>query len=242
MDITFDKIIENGINLFFDIKKDLAELCCLNFDVNDIKNKRVYVERIAKFGWTNCYDIMAMYEETDFNNQEEVDNYLFQKFTEGGCDTILDLMVDIISPYLKIEKELYEAKQCYINKEYRACALVITSLIDKLLILEQKEFSEDNSIIKTGLGASKIILGKIGDYNIEETGEGLYLSLISIATFLNIFFERTNNFENDKRIINRNMLMHGMWTNDITQIDCMKLFLALVNVVMTIDMYLAIKL
>lgn len=241
MDITFDKIIENGINFLFDIIKDLVELCSLNFDVDDIKSKRVYVERMAMFGWTNCYYIMAMYEENDFNNQEEVDNYIFQKFTEDGGDNILDLMVDIISPYPKIEKELYEAKQCYRNKEYRACALVITSLIDKLLILDQKEFLEENSIIKTGLGASKNILRKIGDYNVEETGEELYLSLISITTFLNIFFERTNNFENDKRIINRNMLMHGMWTNDITQIDCMKLFLVLVNVVMTIDMYLAIK-
>lgn len=119
--------------------------------------------------------------------------------------------------------------------------MVITSLIDKLFILDQKEFLEDNSIIKTGLGALKSIFRKIGDYNIEETGEELYLSLISISTFLNIFFERTNNFENDKRIINRNMLMHGMWINDITQIDCMKLFLALVNVIMMIDMYLAIK-
>lgn len=78
MDITFDKIIENGINSFLDIIKDLVELCSSNFDVDDINNKRLYVERIAKFGWTNCYDIMAIYGEIDFNSQEEVDIYFFK--------------------------------------------------------------------------------------------------------------------------------------------------------------------
>lgn len=96
-------------------------------------------------------------------------------------------------------------------------------------------------MIKTGLGATNVILKKIGDYNVEKIGEDLYLSLISITAFLTFFFERTNNFENDKKTINRNLLMHGMWINDITQIDCMKLYLALVNIVLNIDMYLSIK-
>lgn len=36
------------------------------------------MERMAKLGWTNCYDIMEVYGEKDFNNQEEIDNYLIK--------------------------------------------------------------------------------------------------------------------------------------------------------------------
>lgn len=241
MNITLEKIIEDGINLFFDIVKELIEYCAPNIDFNAIKDKSMYMERMAKFGWTNCYDIMDIYGEKDFDNQEEIDNYLLQKFTEDGGDLVLDVYINIISTYPKIETELNEAKQCYKNEEFRGCAMIVTSLIDKLLIMDQKEFLQDNDIIKTGLGAVKTISRKIGDYNAIDMGEEEYLALISITKFLEVFFERTNNFENDKEIINRNMLMHGMWTNNITQIDCMKLFLALVNAVMIIDMYLSIE-
>lgn len=34
--------------------------------------------------------------------------------------------------------------------------------------------------------------------------------------------------------------MHGMWTKDVTRIECMKLFIALFNTIVTVDMYLSI--
>lgn len=240
MNSIFEMIVDNGINIFLGIIKELLECYIHDIDETDLKDKSVFIEWIAGFGWTYCYDVMLMYEESNFNNQKEIDKYLFQKFTENENDGVLAL-VDIISSYPKIKVELCEALQSYKNKEYRACAMIITSLIDKLFILEQKEFLQENKIIKTGMGATKAILKKIGDCNVSEIGEEFYLSLISISKFLNIFFERTNNFENDKTIINRNMLMHGMWINEITQIDCMKLFLALFNIVTTLDIYLSIK-
>lgn len=240
MNKNLEKNIEDGINLFFDIIKELFKNLTPNLDLNDIRDKSIYIERMAKWGWTYCYDLINVYGKNDFNNQEEIDNYLFQKFTEDGGDVIFDSLVDIIKSYPKIEIELYEAKQCYNNKEFRASAMIVTSLIEKLLILDQKEFLVDHERIRTGLGAKNVIFEKIKKYNAIETGEETYLALISISKFLEVFFERTNNFENDKKIINRNMLMHGMWANDIIQMDCMKLFLALVNVV-TIDMYLSIR-
>lgn len=241
MDNALEKIIDDGINIFWDIVKELIEYFTPNVDLNDIQDKSLYVERMAKFGWTKCYQIMEGYGENDLYNQEEIDDYFFQKFTEDDKDWVLDFYIDIISAHSKVEAELYEAKQCYKNEEFRGCAMIVTSLIDKLLILDQKEFLQDNDIIKTGWRATKTIFRKIGDYNVIEMGEERYLALISISKFLEVFFECTNNFENDKKTINRNMLMHGMWTNDITQIDCMKLFIALVNMVMTIEMYLSIK-
>lgn len=63
------------------------------------------MERMAKLGWTNCYDIMEVYGEKDFNNQEEIDNYLIQKFIENDGDTVLDFYIDTISSHTKVEAE-----------------------------------------------------------------------------------------------------------------------------------------
>lgn len=234
-----EDIINIGLEVFQEIAKQVVNHL---FSINaEIDNERLaYFEKIAGYGWTYGLDIYDACNRRKIETQEDADNIFYQLLVNEDYDEI-ELMMSIIELHPKIQKELSEAMKCYKNKEYRGCSMIVTSLIDKMLIMAQKEYSTDASNIKTGKAAAKAISSIMGNYNISETGEELYLSIISIMKFFEVFFERTNNFENDKSVINRNMLMHGMWVNDVTKVDCMKLFLALFNEVVVIDVYLGIK-
>lgn len=222
----FENIIDEGFRFLDElIRKIFYELTYV--DSSLIKEEAHYVEKMAEFGWTYCYTIRANFNQVNVETLEEIDCYFYNEFTKDGYDEIIEIYVDAIKIYPQIHNELLEAVACYENKEYRGCAMIITSLIEKLFILSQKQ-AFDSQNVKTGLGATNRIY-KMFDDHLTRLGEDFYLTIISMQKFLNIFFEKTNNFQDDKKIINRNMLMHGMWTNDVTRIDCMKLFLALYN-------------
>lgn len=188
------------------------------------------VERLSNFGWAPYY-----YGEINPRSQEEADNLIV---SEISVELLFNMLCDMHAEndYIFYE-EILEAINCYKQNYYRACAMIITSLIERKIVLFQKSFGEKN--IQVGSYAIRII-GNSLDWMKEKSGKEVQLQFIGTFKFLKKFFERTNNFKNDKIMINRNMLMHGMWTNKLTYVDCLKLFIALFDICI-IDFYYSLE-
>lgn len=111
----------------------------------------------------------------------------------------------------------------YQQKHYKACAMLLFSLIDAKLIRDQPK--QSNRLV--GARAVKKWKEKIG----IQTEQFLFtnLSYLNLTACLDALFAKSDNFQQEPATINRNFLAHGMNTRPVRKRDCIQLFLALHN-------------
>lgn len=130
------------------------------------------------------------------------------------------------------KRDLKEAIECYNHRHYKACALILFSIIDSRIIRLQSKKDEKFGV---GIGA----IAKFKDVAKKRTtDEGkLFLALCYTNIFPCLFamFEDTNKFSKKTAVINRNYLDHGMSCRIVRRKDCIKLFLLLYNLLEFID-------
>lgn len=130
------------------------------------------------------------------------------------------------------KKDLDEAIKCYNQHLYKACALILFSIIDSRIIRLQ---SKKDERFVVGLGA----IAKFRNIAKRKTSEEgkLFLALCYTNIFPCLFtmFDDTNKFSKKTTIINRNYLNHGMSSSVVRKKDCIKLFLLLYNLLEFID-------
>lgn len=130
------------------------------------------------------------------------------------------------------KRDLKEAIECYDHRHYKACALILFSIIDSRVIRLQSKKDEKFGV---GIGA----IAKFKDVAKKRTtDEGkLFLALCYTNIFPCLFamFEDTNKFSKKTSVINRNYLDHGMSCRIVRRKDCIKLFLLLYNLLEFID-------
>ncbi|MCI9450335.1 MAG: hypothetical protein HFE30_08835 [Clostridiales bacterium] len=117
------------------------------------------------------------------------------------------------------KKDIKEAIDCYNEKHYKACAMILFSIIDSRVIRLQ------NKKEKRMTGVNAIIKFKDATKQ-QATGEGkLFLAL----NFANLFpclltmFDDTDNFTKKSTVINRNYLDHGMLYKTVRRKDCIRM-------------------
>lgn len=115
--------------------------------------------------------------------------------------------------------------------------MITVSIIEKKLILLQKEHYSDQRI-KVGLGSTRLFKKLTEQTGFVNSNTDVLFMIESLSEYLFLLFSDTNNFKNSKENINRNFLMHGMWESDIQKTDCLKLFLALFNLILVIDVFM----
>lgn len=107
--------------------------------------------------------------------------------------------------------------ECYKSKNYYAGVMVLATMIDGALIKIQEKKENRRKI---GNNVSKEINNKS-----DESWSLEYILDYSLIIWLEKFFENANDFSNKK--LNRNMLLHGMYEKEITELE----FFQLLNVV-----------
>lgn len=120
-------------------------------------------------------------------------------------------------------KDLGSAIFCFQNKEYKACSLLIFSMLDSMLIGKQPETKWRHP-------------GKGGvDYFKEQTKPSdeqfmlFVLQWANVIACLETVFASGNNFTNEPETINRNFISHGMSKRSVSETDCQQLFMLLHN-------------
>lgn len=188
-------------------------------------------KRWGNFGWTphpqssvNYYDF---YPETKI----DADNYALKVCNKDNMEFLFN---EFKSNKKVPSQNISEAIMCYNNKCYKACSLILFSLIDRELIKLQKK--ETDSYLKTGAGAIGVFKKKV-ETEYKEDIKLLYFYLIEINLVEALFkiFEGTKNFTKKCDSPNRNYLIHGMTLKPVRKKDCIKLFLILYNLLDFVD-------
>lgn len=173
----------------------------------------------GSYGWTYCMKVPL----TQFGNEPksliEADTYM-QKYCT--FDTVTNIK-NRLSEISISKDDLEEAFDCYQNKRYKACSLILFSIIDNLLI--------SRGIIKrqkkaVGLSAIKEIKSK-EQSEFEKNPLIAYFIFLNIMECLTKMFESGNDFKEQPEVINRNFVAHGMYQKKITDLDCFKVWSAL---------------
>ena len=115
--------------------------------------------------------------------------------------------------------------ECNKNKNYYAGVMVLSTMIDGALIKIQEKKKNRKKI---GKNAVKEINNKSNESRSLE-----YILDYSLITWLEKFFENADDFSNKK--LNRNMLLHGMYEKEITELEFFQLLNVVHNTVERLD-------
>lgn len=179
-------------------------------------------------GWTIIPNAHIDLYSIRIEDKSERDKYAMQYLQKKDIE---ELFADLSDARLN-HKDLDEAIFCYNNKCYKACAMILCSLIDGRIYKRQpivegkrrkgnKQFFE--TIKKTGL-----------EEHLLEQGF-LLLQMDNLIAYLQKLFEQARDFTLKSDSLNRNLLLHGMNKRPVRKRDCIQLFLALYNVVDIMD-------
>ena len=115
--------------------------------------------------------------------------------------------------------------ECNKNKNYYAGVMVLSTMIDGALIKIQEKKKNRKKI---GKNAVKEINNKSNESRSLE-----YILDYSLIIWLKKFFENADDFSNKK--LNRNMLLHGMYEKEITELEFFQLLNVVHNMVERLD-------
>ena len=157
------------------------------------------------------------------NDFEKDSCYLMEKVKENLKNR------EIIEKILKssfFKNNAYNSvMECNKNKNYYAGVMVLSTMIDGALIKIQENKKNRKKI-------GKNVVKEI-DNKSNESRSLEYILDYSLITWLEKFFENADDFSNKK--LNRNMLLHGMYEKEITELEFFQLLNVVHNMVERLD-------
>ncbi len=117
------------------------------------------------------------------------------------------------------------------EKQYKACALMLFSLIDSCLIRFQSGHEGEKAV---GRKAIEYLHKKVRGNPCFETTLLTYFVLFNVYSCLNVMYKSYKKFEGTPQIINRNFVVHGMTSKTVRKRDCVKLFYLYFNLLLLV--------
>jgi hypothetical protein len=190
-------------------------------ELSDEEKKQLLESNRAwgRMGWTWFPTMSVNYYDNPPENEKAAITYVHDFCSKEQVDILLNgLRLQKIK-----QKDLDSAIFCYENRQYKACALMLYSIIDAKLLRLQPNDNKRNA--KKGV---KKLSEKIQQ---NEDNMLLFQALKSanFIAFLETIFEYGNNFKDEPPIANRNYINHGMNRRDVRKRDCIQLFCGLYN-------------
>ena len=223
------------------LKKDQAILEKNNTKENQITYKRnECLMYWLRFDYYNMRSLSSTILDADINNGWFIwlKDYSFTlrevyKTIDEENTAIYDKYFDLTMPTLSnAGKQIEEAIYCYRNHKYFACACVLFSSIENI----ERSITEFNpsdkftmsTQLKKPQADSVICFNKEYFINFEKQMNEF---------LLNNFYKKSLQSDPEPKEINRNRIMHGIFTRDVSKTDCLKLFV-LTNSLLLFDDWL----
>jgi len=138
---------------------------------------------------------------------------------------------DIESIFSELEKQkhvrkadLQEAKFCFDNKKYKACVMILFSMIDARLIrLSAKQGREKQR--PSGNRAANRLIEHIKQKYDDANYLFIVLRLAGLQACYDCIFAGGNDFKQQVPTINRNFIDHGMRWKRVTKTECIQVLL-----------------
>ena len=188
--------------LYYWLKFDYYNMISLTSTISDkdIKN--------GWFIYLKAYDVVLgeVYNTVDEENTALYDKY-FDMFMQ---------------PLYKAGKQVNEAIECYKSHKYFACACVIFSCLEKV----ERSITNFNPFEKFSM--SKQLKIPQADAVVCFNKEYFTIFEKQMDDFLiNNFYAKSLESDPEPKEINRNRIMHGIFTREVSKTDCLKLFVLL---------------
>lgn len=207
---------------FLDIIKDVGKLLERKLLILDNKipnNIKKNLEYWAEKNWIIVLSLHYVEIQTLFfsksNDTKKNNLYLMEEVKKNLKNEKINQKV-FKSIFFK-NNAFKSVLECYKSKNYYAGVMVLATMIDGALIKIQEKKENRRKI---GNNVSKEINNKS-----DESWSLEYILDYSLIIWIEKFFKNANDFSNKK--LNRNMLLHGMYEKEITELE----FFQLLNVV-----------
>lgn len=177
------------------------------------------------FGWTISPGAQIRDYYVRPKTKEEADQIMERIHDENAIHITFE---ELCRSSFHTEQDIKEVEFLFYEGHYKACALLLFSLIDSVIIHTQ-DGTEYEGKKRPG--------GEKGIKRYEELTEpvswpGLttrMLSFISSIAALKAFFAKPDDFKSDNPVLNRNLICHGMLLRDVNRTDCVQLSLLYKN-------------
>lgn len=192
-----------------------------------------YKKRVMKshkqwgdYGWTYNDEADSSVFDDYPNSLEEADKKMLRYCTMEHIDRMQD---ELEQAGINIA-DLEEARCCYNAGNYKACCLILFSLIDGDLISRGYRYWDKRGQCEgtTKNGLSAVITLKDDSTKLPSNAMLFFqLYIINIHHCLMAMFAGTNDWHGSQAVINRNYLTHGMCQRAVNKVDCFKVWSAL---------------
>ena len=207
---------------FLDVIKDISKFLERRLLILDNKIPNNIKENLEYWAEKNWIIVLSL-------RYREIQNLFFSKSNDIEKDNLY--LTEEVKKNLKnreINKKVFKSTffknnafksvlECYKNKNYYAGVMVLATMIDGALVRIQEKKENRRKI---GKNVAKEINNKS-----HESWSFEYILDYSLIIWIEKFFENANDFSNKK--LNRNMLLHGMYEKEITELE----FFQLLNIV-----------
>lgn len=241
----FNELIEDNIKLWHEYEKSIeaakknSEIIentikqLINFNWNKLftnvpKNIKSLAEEWAKSGW-----IPSLPNYVEWDLMENISSPLTQKQADDIMlnkidDEMFSELINEITNYntqLGLNNESFkEAVECFNNKLYSACALLLFALIDSRFIINQP-------IPQKAKKERRKLADKAVSRAIDESKANYSIIALTAKTIIKQLFLDGDDFNYSREQgLNRNFVSHGMNKYNPDRTDCLKLFVLIYNI------------
>ena len=160
----------------------------------------------------------------------KLDNECYQSI-DGKNTAIYSKYFKFLLPCIFRQNEyLDDAIFCFQNERYYACACTLFSALENV---ERKISSFDgNSVFKMAKSLEKKQSVRIPSFNLDYFKEFEDRMNSFLSTY---FYSKSLESDAEPIYINRNRVMHGIFTRNVNKTDCLKLFVLINSMIMFND-------
>lgn len=227
---TFSSVFSEHAKSVEAMLRNLAKNLAIEGDINQLI--RSY-DAWGRLGWSTIPyappALMNSYPE----KEQEADRMMMKYLSSTQMNR---LFVDLVQMTI-ISCDLEEAIYSYKHKQYKACSLMLFSIIESIMI---RSFPVKNEKGKQKIGGSlaKAISKMLKDHCSQYTNPRYIFYYYCLLSCLVTFFEYAGDFTlEEKHTINRHYVSHGMNKRKVCKKDCIQLFLVLYNLCDYVELY-----
>ena len=197
-----------------------------NFTEKEIDHYINIYSSYAKFGWSIPFNTDILFKKVP-KNLESTDKKLIKFCTKKEIENCFSYI--LLNNYIK-QEDFEEAKFCFYKKKYKACILLLYSIIDCLIICLQPPKNARHRKTSETLNNLDTAIKNNDNYYI------FYLCRYTATLIcLKTLYSNGNDFITQPQLPNRNFISHGMFKRQITKTDCIKIFILIENLCFTIN-------
>ena len=196
------------------IKDYYSTFECKNIPPEKLKHFTSLYKLYGSYGWSvpmNGTSLVLNYKPRKVSG---IDRFMVRFFTKKNVEKSFKYLKTF--SYFNCS-DIEESYWCYKNKHYKACCLLLFSLVDSLIIKLEKQK-------ETGRRSTNKNIEKIKKFIDNSEEEFIFYACKYYSTYesLLVMYKNGEDFKNQPQVINRNFLSHGMLIKTITKIDCLK--------------------